>query len=149
MKAVAHNINEIKRRRENERTLVELQTRIEGYENLPPIVEFGSLLHDGKLSMTEVVAPSKQLSSVVNSKDSALVGVNSATFHFFLLSEALFYCKEKKKEKTASAVSYRFKGMIPMNAIIVNGHVDDLGGGLGGSNGGGEFNVLGFCFWFG
>jgi hypothetical protein len=32
MKDVAHSINEIKRKRENEKTLQELQSRIDGYE---------------------------------------------------------------------------------------------------------------------
>ena len=67
----------------------------------PSLTTLGPLLQDGKLSMVEKQAYTKQSSST-----------KEAPFCFFLFEEVLLFCKEVKRNKVGAA-SYKYKGYIP------------------------------------
>jgi hypothetical protein len=48
------------------------------------------------------------------------------TYHFFLFEELMIYCKEQKRARDKS-IGYRFKGLIPVNMIVVKDHVVNFG----------------------
>jgi hypothetical protein len=124
MKDAASSINEIKRQKENQRTLLALQERIEGYEvrpkstplyQGPEITSYGALLQDGKMVMVE-----RQSGRGNKIKDKDANG-----FHFFLFEDVILYCKDVSKKN--SATGYKFKGLIPISLIVVRERISDLG----------------------
>ncbi|KAI3646710.1 hypothetical protein MP228_009638 [Amoeboaphelidium protococcarum] len=119
MKEVASAVNEIKRRKENERTVVELQQKIEGFEG-PSITEFGHLIQDGRMMMID--------KSALNAKSKISAIAKDNTLNFFLFEDVLLICKENAKKKGAtSAAGYKFKAAVPLTMITVRDSVSDIG----------------------
>lgn len=112
MKDVATAINEIKRKKENEKTLKLLINNLESYEG-PPIADLGDLLLDGNIIMQE---KGNSMTKLKTSKDQAL--------HFFLFEDAIIYCKESAKTKNGP-ITYKFKGVVSVALLQINDQMTD------------------------
>ncbi|EPZ36417.1 hypothetical protein ROZALSC1DRAFT_26696 [Rozella allomycis CSF55] len=114
MRKVALNINEIKRATENDRILKNLISNIQGY-NGRPIESFGKLILDGDMTMfikNDSLSPSKQ---------------SKFNFHFSLFNEIILFCKKKDPSAKQKNVTFKYKGMIPLNMILVKDQVNNFG----------------------
>jgi hypothetical protein len=117
MQSVAQNINEIKRLKENQQNLLDLQKRIEGYEGVS-LQSLGNLILDGNMTMFEKIV------NVSGNKKTAIPKGDNE-YHFFLFKESILCCKEfKRKQKD---LGYKFKQMIPMGLILVKDKVNNYG----------------------
>jgi hypothetical protein len=110
MKEAASSINEIKRKKENERIYQNLKEGLETYEG-PDVSKLGEVLYAGKLLMFD-----KNLLS----KNKSLKGTS---FSFFLFPEVMMYCKETKRSK---GCGYKFKGFTVHSVSTLKEHVVDL-----------------------